>query len=91
MATEIVRKSEMHLIESSFAKCRVRMVDMYVERRGFNQYEANLSTCVFVVFLFEGGKLSTVNAWEENLTMDITSVIIVFMAIAMKYEGNSAA
>ena len=71
MATEIVRKCETHLIETSFAKFRVRIVRMYVERQGRSQYEVNRGTCLnnlfpFCCFLFSVSVVVVVVVFFKN-------------------------
>ena len=89
MATEIVRKCETHLIETSFAKFRVRMVRMYVERQGRSQYEvteALVSIICFlsVVFVFEGRKYSTTKYLLKEFNHGHCLFHNLFLATALK-------
>ena len=57
---------------------------MMMPGQGRSQYEANRGTCLSHFFRFLSHFFNTLNTWEENLTMDIASVRIFFLATALQ-------
>jgi len=87
----------LHTVEGHYILSRVCRWN-FSWLQGRSQYEANLGTCLSLFFCFFV-LLNTLNTQEENLTMDIASVIIfsgyghglVFVLCCFTYELQNCA